>query len=420
MELTKDQLVQQLRPDRDALYETFGILLQHRRYTPPQPKVSWSERRWVRQWKNEENNRTNSSNKTMDAFDELHHHQHHHTLNDPNVMVDNYEVAMLDEIPAQAVGKLLDYRRRPSPQSSKAVTSIQNDTASSSLKVPSSPVSFIRDTVAHYDFVAVSERMDESVLVLLVLLGILPHRRGTQDIVDGTADSSRTIWLGLEETEFDARLSDAIVLSSKTRRSSPFLHNWVTQVQSKERTTRLKTLVDVGILNERDRNRIRLSHDNCIPRNTRQGSKQSAGTSKQWISDWLHPKNNKDPNSAHIVNRQEQYMKSNYVPDNLDFLLYDYVNATLDRTIDSLVGQRRMSLWLQRYRTLQAEAVSRCQATAQFPCAFYQPNSSSSSSLGDGGLKKTNNSNKKGAKKDCYFRDMGCGYPCLDKLFPIG
>lgn len=89
-----------------------------------------------------------------------------------------------------------------------------------------------------------------------------------------------------------------------------------------------------------------------------------------------------------------------------DYLLYHAVNASLDATIRHLnTGQDggtttatgRFDVALQEYRTMMQQAHQLCFNTTIFPC------SGTGQYLGDG---------------DCYSKDWGCGYQCLNEHFP--
>lgn len=85
-----------------------------------------------------------------------------------------------------------------------------------------------------------------------------------------------------------------------------------------------------------------------------------------------------------------------YASNYQDFLLYKAVNQSLDLTIEHL-GKDRFERALREYQTMMKQAKQECETKALFPC----------STDGQPQLNKTN----------CYIRDWGCAYDCLDRLF---
>ena len=83
-----------------------------------------------------------------------------------------------------------------------------------------------------------------------------------------------------------------------------------------------------------------------------------------------------------------------YAQNYEDFILYKAVNRSLDLTIESL-GRRRFDTALAKYKKMMDDAKV-CENEAITPCTA------------DGvHVQET----------DCYLKDWGCGYPCLDRLF---
>ena len=78
-----------------------------------------------------------------------------------------------------------------------------------------------------------------------------------------------------------------------------------------------------------------------------------------------------------------------------DYLLYQAANQSLDRTIMRL-GLDVFSIALKEFRSLQQHAHEVCHPI--FPCSL--------NGTDQWELSQTN----------CYFDDVGCGYPCLDEL----
>lgn len=80
-------------------------------------------------------------------------------------------------------------------------------------------------------------------------------------------------------------------------------------------------------------------------------------------------------------------------------MLHKAVNETLDRTIQTVIGQSKFDEALSEHRYLQSLVHKVCAPTANFPCSK------------DGILQKEL------SKKNCYDGDLGCGYPCIDELY---
>jgi len=80
-------------------------------------------------------------------------------------------------------------------------------------------------------------------------------------------------------------------------------------------------------------------------------------------------------------------------------MLYKAVNETLDRTIQTVIGQSKFDEALSEHRYLQSLIHKVCAPTVKFPCSK------------EGVLQKDL------SKKNCYEGDLGCGYPCIDELY---
>lgn len=78
-----------------------------------------------------------------------------------------------------------------------------------------------------------------------------------------------------------------------------------------------------------------------------------------------------------------------------DLLLHQAASMSLDRTIAE-IGVDVFNEALEKFRSMMKTAAETCQPV--FPCSS------------DG----TDQSIE--AEDDCYFEDIGCGYPCLDTL----
>jgi hypothetical protein len=92
----------------------------------------------------------------------------------------------------------------------------------------------------------------------------------------------------------------------------------------------------------------------------------------------------------------KEYWSQEHAHDNADFLLWDAVNLSLDRTIQKL-GPHRVVEMVQEIRILRRMAEFDCQRKAYFPC----------STRGKKQLKL--------AQQSCYVQDAGCGYECVDQ-----
>lgn len=92
----------------------------------------------------------------------------------------------------------------------------------------------------------------------------------------------------------------------------------------------------------------------------------------------------------------KSYIDDDFHQDNLDYVLYEMINRTLDRTIQRL-GADTVSREVESLKRLQTIAEGTCQATAIFPCS---PN---------GTLQLDASS------RNCYWTDSGCGHACVDE-----
>lgn len=105
---------------------------------------------------------------------------------------------------------------------------------------------------------------------------------------------------------------------------------------------------------------------------------------------------NKLPRS-HIPPEANRYFKSNYTVDNYDYLLYDVVNKSLDRTIDNVIGREIFEQELNLHQKLQLLVQAECQHKAIFPCSST------------GILQESQ------AEEDCFVEDSGCGHSCVQE-----
>ncbi|KAL7572120.1 hypothetical protein ACA910_001756 [Epithemia clementina (nom. ined.)] len=260
----------------------------------------------------------------------------------------------------------------------------------------------IRDTVQRYNFIAISERMEESLVVLLVLLGLIDTKKPmtTQDLTD---DNHHHLFL---EEEIDSILADVIVLASK--QAGGYEENaWAAKAELRTALLHqgLPTLLTTN---------VSISNRGCIvipkhlPFELNHPEKLQQSLS---MDDHKNDSHDSETNSkissisvaavSETTNMMLQfYLEHNYTMDNLDYLLYDFANRNLDHTIDTVIGRRQVEQLVQRLRTLQHKAITECSQSAIFPCSSTGHRQSRS-------------------KSDCYAADMGCGYRCIDQLFPI-
>jgi hypothetical protein len=92
----------------------------------------------------------------------------------------------------------------------------------------------------------------------------------------------------------------------------------------------------------------------------------------------------------------EEYLETSFRQSNADYLLYAAVNRSLDLTIE-LLGRKRVEDGVRQFRHLQALAQERCLSQAVFPCT-------------------ANGTFQDGWRENCYDRDWGCGYRCVDQV----
>jgi hypothetical protein len=92
----------------------------------------------------------------------------------------------------------------------------------------------------------------------------------------------------------------------------------------------------------------------------------------------------------------DRYLQTDFLNQNYDFLLYQVVNASLDRTIDDL-GRDTVHRNVQLFHSLMKKNEQECRREAIFPCPIVIPNQT------------------KLAEIDCYFSDAGCGHRCTDR-----
>lgn len=106
---------------------------------------------------------------------------------------------------------------------------------------------------------------------------------------------------------------------------------------------------------------------------------------------------NKIP-EAYTTPQVDEYLKTNYIDGNHDYLLsYAVANRSLDLTIDAL-GRERVEQEVEKHRRLQQLADDNCLSQSIFPCSAN-------------GTRQVEKS-----QANCYHNDFGCGFPCVDNL----
>lgn len=100
----------------------------------------------------------------------------------------------------------------------------------------------------------------------------------------------------------------------------------------------------------------------------------------------------------------DEYLYGDFLKNNSDYLLYQTVNASLDKTIDAL-GADRVAAGVKQYHQLSKTNDAACRSHAIFPCPVLP---------GETVRNRTLHS-----QQDCYFSDAGCGHKCTDKALAI-
>lgn len=93
----------------------------------------------------------------------------------------------------------------------------------------------------------------------------------------------------------------------------------------------------------------------------------------------------------------QHYIQTDYRVGNFDYQLYDLVNASLDKTI-AYLGHTNVERTRQEIRQLQSLVELKCQDEAVFPCS------------------KNGTRQHDVSRKNCYWFDSGCGFPCVDRV----
>ena len=100
----------------------------------------------------------------------------------------------------------------------------------------------------------------------------------------------------------------------------------------------------------------------------------------------------KGPMSEGVRNytESEEWLAMNYA----DEILFRAANASLDRTIES-IGRDRFDLALQEFLRLKEQVLQECGSRLGFGCT---------------------DQGEPVEEEQCYFRDFGCGYSCVDSV----
>lgn len=82
-----------------------------------------------------------------------------------------------------------------------------------------------------------------------------------------------------------------------------------------------------------------------------------------------------------------------------DYLLIEAASQSIDLTIDA-IGRKRFEEAFEAFQTLKKRALRQCEEEAIFPCS------------------STGHLQEERSESNCYYKDAGCGYPCLDAMTP--
>jgi hypothetical protein len=81
--------------------------------------------------------------------------------------------------------------------------------------------------------------------------------------------------------------------------------------------------------------------------------------------------------------------------------LFAAANLSLDLTIQRL-GEERFQAALKEYRYWKTQERQKCASQVQFPCS------------------RSGEPQHEKSAQNCYTRDLGCGYKCIDELLAAG
>jgi hypothetical protein len=121
----------------------------------------------------------------------------------------------------------------------------------------------------------------------------------------------------------------------------------------------------------------------------------SPSSSSSYGSDDRHASDGKTNYS--LSSYLQHYIQTDYKVDNFDYHLYEAVNASLDKTI-ALLGRINVERVRHEVRKLQSLVELKCQNHTIFPCS------------------KNGTRQHAISRKNCYWFDSGCGFPCVDQV----
>ena len=105
-----------------------------------------------------------------------------------------------------------------------------------------------------------------------------------------------------------------------------------------------------------------------------------------------------------VLPQVQDYLDSSawYALNYGDYLLYEAASASLDKTIES-IGRKRFQQKLNEFQQLKQHVNQICASEVIFPCAAngtVQPEGK--------------------VAANCYRKDWGCGYPCINRVVREG
>ena len=98
----------------------------------------------------------------------------------------------------------------------------------------------------------------------------------------------------------------------------------------------------------------------------------------------------------------DEYILGEYrVANEVDYLLYNVAQKSLDKTIDAL-GRQLVEEKVKLLKSLQQQNQEQCASRVTMPCPRPQD-------------KEEKRKHKLLVKKSCYHSDFGCGHSCTDE-----
>jgi hypothetical protein len=120
--------------------------------------------------------------------------------------------------------------------------------------------------------------------------------------------------------------------------------------------------------------------------------KQAGG----WTYSWDVPKTCFHVPKLKVTPAVQEYIDTDFVTGNADYVLNAFANRALDATIDTL-GRELVGKEIQKHRRLKELVAEHCRDEVIFPCS-------------DDGEWQS------GYATNCYENDIGCGYPCINRF----